>query len=93
MPTITLNDGTMYNCLFCGLASVGILYLDVPVATLAEALQIFSNKENAKRLVYKTPEEEITYNNFTKVVGVEWAYNDSSAVRVALRRPYEGEEV
>ena len=93
MPTITLNDGTIYNCLFCGLASVGILYLDIPVATLAEALEIFSDKNNSKHLVYKTPEEKIVYDNFIKVIGVEWAYNDSSAVRVALRRPYEGEEV
>jgi len=32
------------------------------------------------------------YDGYTKIIGVEYAYNDSSAVRVALRRPYEGEK-
>lgn len=91
MPTFTLNNGKIYECPFCGLASVGILYVDILGVTLAEALAAFSDPANTRRMEYRAGEETQRYDGFTRLIGVEYAYNDTSAVRVALRRPYEGE--
>ena len=93
MPTITLNNGIRYECPFCGLASVGILYVDLVGINLAQALEIFNNPENTKHMEYISGSANISYEGFTFLIGVEWAYNDSSAVRVSLRRPYEGETI
>lgn len=92
MPTFTLNNGKIYECSFCGLASVGILYVDVIGASLAEALEAFSDPANTKRMEHQAGEETTVYENYTRIIGVEYAYNNTSAVRVALRRPYAGEE-
>lgn len=92
MPTFTLNNGKIYECPFCGLASVGILYVDVIGASLAEALEVFGAPANTKHMEYIAGGETAVYDGYTKIIGVEYAYNDSSAVRVALRRPYEGEK-
>ena len=91
MPLITLSNGIKYECPFCGLASVGILYIDVIGLDLAGALEAFSNTEATKNIQYKTPNETIDYIGYIKLIGVEYAYNDSEAVRVSLRRLYEGE--
>lgn len=92
MPTFTLNNGKIYDCPFCGLASVGILYVDILGVTLAEALAAFSAPANTKHMEYIAGGETTVYDGYTKIIGVEYAYNDSSAVRVALRRPYKGEK-
>lgn len=93
MPTFTLNNGKIYECSFCGLASVGILYVDVLGMSLKEALETFSDPNNTKSMVYRGGEERVTYEGYTTIIGVEYAYNDTSAVRISLRRPYVGEEV
>lgn len=92
MPTFTLNSGRTYECPFCGLASVGILYVDVIGASLAEALETFSAPDNTKHMVHQAGEETTVYDGYTRIIGVEYAYNNTSAVRVAMRRPYAGEE-
>lgn len=92
MPLITLSNGIKYECPFCGLASVGILYVDVIGASLVEALEAFSVPENTKHMEYHAGEETTVYDGYTRIIGVEYAYNNTSAVRVALRRPYAGEE-
>lgn len=92
MPTFTLNNGKIYDCPFCGLASVGILYVDILGVTLAEALAAFSDPANTRHMEYIAGGKTTVYDGYTKIIGVEYAYNDSSAVRVALRRPYEGEK-
>lgn len=92
MPTFTLNNGKIYECPFCGLASVGILYVDILGVTLAEALAAFSDPSNTRHMEYIAGGKTTVYDGYTKIIGVEYAYNDSSAVRVALRRPYEGEK-
>lgn len=92
MPTFTLNNGKIYDCPFCGLASVGILYVDILGVTLIDALTAFSASANTRHMEYIAGGETTVYDGYTKVIGVEYAYNDSSAVRVALRRPYEGEK-
>ena len=93
MPTITLNNGIKYECPFCGLASVGILYVDIVGMDLVQALEIFNNPENTKHLEHISGSEKVPYEGFTFLIGVEWAYNDNRAVRVSLRRPYEGETI
>lgn len=92
MPTFTLNNGKIYDCPFCGLASVGILYVDILGVTLAEALAAFGDPANTRHMEYIAGDKTTVYDGYTKIIGVEYAYNDSSAVRVALRRPYEGEK-
>lgn len=92
MPTFTLNNGKIYECPFCGLASVGILYVDVIGASLAEALEVFSAPANTKHMEYQAGEGMTVYDGYTRIIGVEYAYNNTSAVRVALRKPYVGEE-
>lgn len=95
MPTFVLNNGTKYECSFCGLASVGILYVDIVCNSLVEALTVFSNTENTKHMEYITSEDTSTtevYDGYTKILGVEYAFNDASAIRVSLRKLYEGEK-
>ena len=93
MDKFKVNNGTIYECPFCGLASVGILYVDLLGMNLAQALEIFNNPENTKHMEYISGSENISYEGFTFLIGVEWAYNDSNVVRVSLRRPYEGETI
>lgn len=92
MPKFKIANGTAYDCPFCGLASVGILYVDILGVTLIDALTAFSASANTRRMEYIAGGETAVYDGYTKVIGVEYAYNDSSAVRVALRRPYDGEK-
>lgn len=92
MPKFKIDNGTAYDCPFCGLASVGILYVDILGVTLLDALTAFSTPANTRHMEYIAGEETAVYDGYTKIIGVEYAYNDSSAVRVALRRPYEGEK-
>lgn len=91
--TFKLDSGTAYDCPFCGLASVGILYVDIMGTTLAEALAMFSVPTNTRHMEYHAGEATVTYDGYTKILGVEYAYNNTTAVRVSLRRPYEGENV
>ena len=93
MGKFKINNVTIYECPFCGLASVGILYVDLVGMNLVQALEIFNNPENTKHLEYISGSEQVPYEGFTFLIGVEWAYNDGSAVRVSLRRPYEGETI
>ena len=92
MSTFALNNGTEYECPFCGLAAVGILYVDILGVTLLDALTAFSATANTRHMENIAGGETAVYDGYTKIIGVEYAYNDSSAVRVALRRPYEGEK-
>ena len=92
MPKFKIANGTAYDCPFCGLASVGILYVDILGVTLIDALTAFSASANTRHMEYIAGGETAVYDGYTKVIGVEYAYNESSAVRVALRRPYDGEK-
>ena len=92
MPKFKITNGTAYDCPFCGLASVGILYVDILGVTLLDALTAFSASANTRHMEYIAGGETTVYEGYTKIIGVEYAYNDSSAVRVALRRPYAGEK-
>ena len=91
MPTFTLNNGTVYECPFCGLAAVGILYVDIMGVDLMDALTAFSDTAATSHMEYDGGETQKSYDGFTKILGVEYAYNDTTAVRVSLRRPYADE--
>lgn len=91
MPIFVLKSGKQYACPFCGLASVGILYVDILGSTLEDALKTFGSKENTQHMEYHSGKEKIDYDGYNKILGVEYAYNNTAAVRVSLRRPYEGE--
>lgn len=88
MPEIITAAGVHYDCSFCGLASVGILYVDVVGETLASALERFGNANNTRRLTYRSAAGDTVYEGYTVILGVERV---TGAVRVSLRRPYEGE--
>lgn len=92
MPTFTLSNGKRYECPFCGLASVGILYVDVMGLSLSEALSVFGDRQGTKTTVYEAGEQKRTFDGYTVLLGVEYATATcDGAVRVSLRRPYEGE--
>ena len=93
MPKFKLGNGAEYESSFCGLAAVGILYVDILGVTLLDALTAFSASANTRHMEYHAGEEAVTYDGYTKILGVEYAYNNTTAVRVSLRRPYEGENV
>lgn len=92
MPTIHLSSGAVYDCPFCGLASVGILYIDVMGLDLADALSVFGDGTSTNTIVYTAGEQARTFDGYTVLLGVEFATaTRDGAVRVSLRRPYEGE--
>lgn len=90
MPVFITSDGTQFECTFCGLASVGILYVDLVGLTLQEALAVFGDSGRTNLLTYKTSAGETVYKNFVVILGVERV---GEAIRISLRRPYEGEEL
>lgn len=88
---ITLADGTEYECRLFGLASVGILYIDLIGVTLLQALTDFSNAEKTARIICENQNETVTREGFTKILGVEIPSVEGNAVRVSLRKPYADE--
>ncbi len=88
---ITLADGTEYECRLFGLASVGILYIDLIGATLLQALTDFSDTEKTKRIICENQNETVTREGFTKILGVEIPSAEWDTVRVSLRKPYADE--
>ena len=90
MPIFITSDGAQFECTFCGLASVGILYVDLLGLTLQSALTTFGDSGRTSTLTYKTLSGETVYKNFIVILGVEKVGN---AIRISLRRPYEGEVI
>ena len=93
MDKFKVNNGTIYECPFCGLASVGILYVDLVDMNLVQALEIFNNPENTKHLEYISGSEKVSYEGLPFLIGVECAYNDINAGRLSVWTPYEGETI
>lgn len=87
MPKIILGEANTYDCSFCGLASSGTLYVDLLDTTLKEALEVFSDSNSIKKIIYSAGDDSIVYSNYTELVGVE-KVSDGNAIRVSLRRPY-----
>ena len=88
---LTLADGTEYDCRLFGLASVGILYIDLVGTTLLQALTDFSSSEKTSKMVCVNENETIVREGFTKILGVEIPSTSGDIVRVSMRKPYVDE--
>ena len=88
---LIFNYGTELECTLFGLASVGILYIDIVGGTLTNMLEIFSDKNRTKRMTYKTQNEEVIRDGFTTILGVQLPSADSNTVRISIRKPYADE--
>lgn len=91
MQKFIVATGAEYECRFCGLASVGILYVDIVGLSLLEALTAFSSPDITSTLKVQSGEAGRVFNGYTRLVGVEWADSAEECVRIALRKPYVGE--
>ena len=91
MDKIRLNDGTELDCISFATTSVGMLFIRVNLS-LAEAVQVFSNKENLSTITF-IPEadgEPFSISNFTQLA---YIVNEADCVRVALQQPVTIQEV
>ena len=94
MPKFRLANGDEFECTFCGLATVGILYIDLHGMSLAKALRLFSTADKVTHMEHDNGHGTIrAYDGYTVVVGVEHPGSDNNVVRVAMRRKYEGEVI
>ena len=95
MPKIILNNGSEFDCSFCGVSSTGVMYIDLMGINMLQAVTLFSNSENVSKIIYRTQQEESThdteYNNFTVLMGVQYVQNLQGITRISMRRPYVGE--
>lgn len=90
MPRLTLADGTSVPCAFFGVSSTGRLYIDIFGMTMAEAFAAFGDAEKTKEMTLSAPNAEtLTRKGFSVFLGVE--VTDGGAVRVTMRRKFEGE--
>lgn len=90
LPKIELADGTMLRCSLCGLAhTTGRLIIEVHGLTLMGACEIFDDPQKTATITMPYDEGAKTYKGFTIFEGVDLV---DGAVRVSLRRRYEGED-
>ena len=90
MDKVFFADGTEYECLFFGLATVGKLFITMKV-TLTEAAQIFSDPNKTRQITFQPASGEAT-TLFDYTV-FEYIVNERGGIRAALRKPYVGETV
>ena len=97
---IKLANGRQYKCSFCGYSSInGALYMDFPEMNMVEAINIFSDEEATKVIIYKDDhaadqDAQLIRKGFVVLmsVGIPDDSGDfDKTVRVVLRRRYEGE--
>ena len=88
---IRLANGAEYECSFFGLASVGILMIQVNMS-FVEAATVFGNKDALTTIthIYGGDGPTHTLKNFTKLA---YIVDDGDCIRVALQQPIEFEEV
>lgn len=92
-PKIILEDGTEFDCNFCGVSSTGVIYIDLLNVTMLDAISEFSDKEKNGNIIYRTSGGDAEYKNFNVLIGVQYVQNLSGITRVSMRRPYVGEVV
>lgn len=89
MEKIIFNDGSEYPCAFCGVATVGMLYVTLTGMSFVEAASLFSDENKTKRMRYVAANgDETLFEHYTKF---EYAVNESGGVRGALRQKYASE--
>ena len=88
MDKIKLSDGREYDVVFFGIASAGMMFIEVEM-TFAEAAVAFASGTDA---ILYTPEDGTPkmLRGWTKLAFIA---NDEGRVRVALERPLDIEEV
>ena len=86
MRTLTLNNGTVYETPWCGVAQ-GILTAAISgghgVAELAVA---FSDPEATARMVFQYGEDEDVFEGYTRLLSVDSGFWGEDTVTVALGR-------
>ena len=88
---LQLSDGTQLECQFFGLASAGVLYIDIPNMTIPEAVSKFGDSNATKKMTYTIPNETVIREGFTVLLGVQIPAADATVVRVTMRKPYTDE--
>ena len=88
MDKVIFDDGTQYKCLFCGEATVGILFVTLDVS-FPEAAAIFNDANKTKKIRYIGADgKETVFEYYTKF---EYLVNQAGGVRAALRQQYASE--
>ena len=89
MDKIIFLDGSEYPCAFCGIATVGVLYVTLTGLSFGEAAAGFGEEEKAAeiRCVAATGEETV-FEQYTKF---EYLVNETGGQRAALRQKYASE--
>lgn len=88
MDKVKFADGSEFDCLFFGQATVGKLFITVNLP-FADAAVIFSDPQKTREITY-TPHNGETTTLFDYTV-FEYMVNEAEGVRAALRKPYVGE--
>lgn len=89
MDKIIFGDGSEYPCAFCGLATVGMLYVILPGLSFVEAASIFSDERKTVKIRYAAASgEETVFEHYTKF---EYLVNETGGQRAALRQKYASE--
>nr|DAE38361.1 MAG TPA: restriction alleviation protein [Caudoviricetes sp.] len=89
MDKIIFLDGSEYPCVFCGLATVGLLYVTLTGLSFVEAAAIFGDENKTAKIRYVAANgEETIFEHYTKF---EYLVNETDGQRAALRQKYASE--
>lgn len=90
MNKVIFADNTEYDCVFCGLATVGILFITLAGVSTAEAAVVFSDKDKVSKIRYVGSDgNEVVFEHYIKF---EYIVNEpTGGVRGALRQQYASE--
>ncbi len=92
MDKIIFADNTEYACGFCGLATVGLLFVTLTGVSLAEGAIIFSDQTKTSKIRYvgESGQDE----SFEHYIKLEYIVNEpTGGVRAALRQQYASEVI
>lgn len=90
MNKIIFADNTEYNCGFCGLSSVGLLFVTLTDVPFIEAATIFGDENKTKKMRYVGEDNAETV--FEHYIKFEYLVNEpTGGIRAALRQQYASE--
>lgn len=89
MDRIVFRDGSEYSCAFCGLATVGLLYVTLTGLSFVEAAAVFGDENKTAKIRYVAANgDETVFEHYTKF---EYLVNEADGQRAALRQKYASE--
>ena len=89
MDKIIFLDGSEYPCAFCGIATVGVLYVTLTGLSFVEAAAIFGDEKKTAKIRYVAANgEETVFEHYTKF---EYLVTEPGGQRAALRQKYASE--